>query len=127
VEASHQRSKEESLQYYRKLMLAYPNTMHYYVLLSLQEAAASGWFKVLEWDSTPVGKIRAYLVADTEHDQFRIELLHVELPPANTAAIRFVPGSYMVLERQSPPTVVWNAGLNTLSVVRGRSQDTNVK
>ena len=112
-EPAHRRSREENVQYFRELMFKHPNTMHYYALLPLQES--EGWFKLVEWDSTPVGTIRAYLKADSASGPFLVQLLHVVLPPINPADVRSVPGQEMLLERQAPPGLTWNVSTNTIS------------
>jgi hypothetical protein len=127
LEPNHSRSRDESLAYYRRLMLAHPNTMHYYALRSLQESAGRGWFKVVEWESTRVGKLRAYLDADTKRGPFRIQLLHIVLPPAKADAVGFIPGQSMVLERRTAPTLRWDVGTNAISVVQPQADEGNAK
>lgn len=121
VEPSHQRSREQSVAYFRELMLRHPNTMHYYALLPLQ--GSEGWFRVVEWDSTSVGIVRAYLIADSAVGPFRIQLLHVVLPPTDIAYVRYVPGQERLLERQAPPKLTWDVSTNTVTVARQSTDD----
>jgi len=117
AEAPHRRSREESVRYFRELMMEHPNTMHFYALLTCQES--EGWFKVIEWDSSPVGKLRAHLIADSSAGPYRVQLLHVVLPPVDTSAVRFLPGTPMRLERDVPPRLTWNVSTNTIAVKQG--------